>query len=256
MSKYHVLTVANPKTQKGTKLGYATAILHLAPASLSGFNVCPMATQGCIAACLNTAGRGGIAKGGLLTHETVANGTRTNAIQQARITKTRAYFEDRTAFMMALAREIAKFVRECEAVGMKPAVRLNGTSDIRWERVPVGTHDNLMAMFPEVQFYDYTKVANRRDLPANYRLTFSLADGNDAQAATALENGMNVAAVFRNEAVRHQYMITGFVLAHAGRCDVIDGDETDLRFLDPQGVIVGLYAKGNAKRDRSGFVRD
>jgi hypothetical protein len=103
---------------------------------------------------------------------------------------------------------------------------------------------NLMQSFPHVQFYDYTKRANRKDLPSNYRLTFSLAENNDAAAEVALRNGINVAAVFHK--VPQSYM---------GRT-VINGDEHDLRFLDPVGVIVGLKAKGNARYDTtSGFVR-
>lgn len=108
-----------------------------------------------------------------------------------------------------------------------------------------------MALFPDVQFYDYTKLANRRNVPANYHLTFSLADGNMAQALQALANGFNVAAVFRDVETRAHYMAGQFL-----GYPVIDGDETDLRFLDQKNSIVGLYAKGAAKRDTSGFVYD
>jgi hypothetical protein len=277
---FELLTPAarQPKAVKGQAKGYMTYVLHLAPASLSGFNVCPMATQGCIASCLNTAGRGGIAKGGMLTHETIASGERTNAIQAARIRKTRFYFEDRAGFMRALVKDIKRAKAQAERAGFNVAIRLNGTSDIRWERIRVHArdvigptknlvpdfhYDNIMAVFPDVPFYDYTKIANRRDLPANYYLTFSLADGNEAKAVEAFDNGLNVAVVFRDEATRDRYMPAGsqgYYTLKGERCDVsaevIDGDETDLRFLDKRGVIVGLYAKGNAKRDRSGFVRD
>jgi hypothetical protein len=111
-----------------------------------------------------------------------------------------------------------------------------------------------MAMFPAVQFYDYTKVTKRltrETLPANYHLTFSLSENNDAAAGEVLAAGGNVAVVFRTPAIRERYMATGF-LGHR----VIDGDETDLRFMDPANVVVGLYAKGRAKSDSSGFVRD
>lgn len=254
MSQFKLLTVGNPKIQKGTAFGYLTAVLHLAPGNLSGYQVCPKATEGCLAACLNTAGRSGITAGkGRLTTTEIASGTRTNAIQAARIRKTRAYFEDRPTFMAALAKDIAKLVTLATRHGLKPAIRLNGTSDIPWERVPVtATIPNLMALFPTVQFYDYTKRANRTGLPSNYVLTFSLAEGNDADAAKALDNGMNVAAVFRT--VPEWFRFNNPV--GMGRVErVIDGDQHDLRFLDPKGVIVGLYAKGNAKRDTSGFVR-
>jgi hypothetical protein len=119
--------------------------------------------------------------------------------------------------------------------------RLNGTSDIRWETVEVDGHANIMELFPTVQFYDYTKLVNRRALPANYRLTFSLAENNDL---AAWASGLNVAAVFKGK----------LPATFMGR-PVIDGDETDLRFLDPVGIVVGLKAKGKAKKDQTGFVR-
>lgn len=257
---YKLLTKSNPKAEKGIGAGYWTFILHLSPASLSGFNTCPMATAGCKAACLNTAGRGGIMAGhGVLTADDVASGIR-NSIQNARIERTRFFFHDRAGFMALLVREIEKAIKLAERAGLKPAFRLNGTSDIRWETVSVGSAPNVMALFPNVAFYDYTKLANRKRLPANYHLTFSLADGNDEQARQALLNGMNVAAVFRDQDLVARYIRHGYVLGYPAaqplKARVVSGDETDLRFLDPRGVIVALYAKGNARRDVSGFVRD
>lgn len=252
---YRLLTPGNPKTEKGRGAGYWTFILHLAPAKLSGFQTCPMATAGCRAACLNTAGRGGMAKGvARLTVEDVEAG-RTNTIQRARIRKTRAYFEHREAFMAVLVKDIRKAVAAARAKGYTPAIRLNGTSDIRWETVPVEGHANVFEAFPDVQFYDYTKLPNRRNIPANYALTFSLADGNDKAASVALDNGYNVAAVFRDKATVARYEREGFTLGGLP-VPVWNGDDTDLRFLDPRSVVVALYAKGNAKGDRSGFVRD
>src|SRR5262249_37055240 len=157
----------NPKLAKGEKRGYRTAVLHLAPHTLSGFNVCPAATAGCAAACLNTAGRGGL---GL----DVRDPSKTNTIQQARIRRTRFYFEDRPSFVSRLELELERFIRQCKRDGFKPAVRLNGTSDLRWENVPTSDAPNLMSAFPRVPFYDYTKLANRRNLPPNYHLTYSL----------------------------------------------------------------------------------
>lgn len=255
---FKLLTAGNPKTAKGAKLGYWTLILHLAPASLSGFNVCPMATQGCKAACLNTAGRGGIANSkGLLTYAELSAGNgRTNAIQTARVRRTRLFFEHREQFMHTLWRDIERAVRLAAKAGFTPVVRLNGTSDIRWETVKAGVHASIMAGFPDVQFYDYTKLANRKNVPPNYKLTFSLADGNDLQAEVALSNGMTVAAVFRNKLAVAQYEREGYGLINGRVWPVNNGDDTDLRFLDPPGVIVGLYAKGAARKDTSGFVRD
>jgi len=254
---FRLLTPGNPKTAKGQKLGYWTFILHLAPASLSGFNVCPMATQGCKAACLNTAGRGGIATSkGLLTYAELSSGEgRTNHIQKARIRRTRRFFEDRAGFMLDLVDDIIRGMWLAKAAGFTPVFRLNGTSDLRWESIPVAGHTSIMAAFSSVQFYDYTKIANRKAVPSNYSLTFSLAEDNDAAAVAALHNGMNVAAVFRSPATVAHYG-GGYSLGANTWWPVVVGDETDLRFLDERGVIVGLYAKGHAKKDTSGFVRD
>jgi hypothetical protein len=220
-----LLTVGNTKTVKGEALGFLTFIMHLAPSTLSGYNTCPMASAGCAAACLNTAGRG-----------------RFTATQEARIRKTHWFFNDRASFMAHLVKDIKAAIRKAERVGMTPVFRLNGTSDIRWETVRVDGFNNIMEMFPTVQFYDYTKLSNRRNIPANYHLTFSRSESNDAYVKVALDRGMNVAVVFDN--LPNTYM---------GRM-VIDGTETDLRFLDPTNVIVGLLAKGKAKKDTTGFT--
>jgi hypothetical protein len=270
---FKLLTPRNPKTEKGRGEGYLTFILHLAPAKLSGHNVCPMATKGCRAACLNTAGRGGIMAGhvGALTHADVASGI-TNTIQRARIARTKRFFEDRAAFMADLVSDIEKAIRRARKAGFTPVFRLNGTSDLRWESIPCvlshtarvdakstrtsfKAYPSIMHAFPDVQFYDYTKLANRKNIPANYALTFSLADGNDAQANAALNAGMNVAAVFRDKATVARHMANGFELCGLP-VPVSCGDDTDLRFLDPKGHVIALYAKGNAKKDQSGFVRD
>jgi len=230
---FKLLSTANPKIQKGTKLGYLSFILHLAPADLSGKNTCPKATAGCKAACLNTAGRGGMFK----------KGENTNMIQKARIRKTVAFFFDREQFMADLVSDIRKGIKMAAKLGLTPVFRLNGTSDLSWEKYAVEGADNIFALFPTVQFYDYTKVLGRKveGIP-NYFLIFSKADGNDSDVAKAMAQGMNVAAVF--DAVPDSYN---------GR-PVINADETDLRFLDPKGVVAGLKAKGRAKKDYSGFV--
>lgn len=226
-----LLTAGNPKLMKGEDKGYLSFILHLAPSTLSGYNTCPMASKGCAAACLNTAGRGGLLKPG----ET------TNVIQQARIRKTRWFFEDRSAFMAQLVQDVQKAIALAGRKGMIPVFRLNGTSDLRWENVPVGGFDNIMTMFPNVQFYDYTALPNRRNLPTNYHLTFSRKEDNQANVELAIQNGMNIAAVF---AVAKGKPLPATWMNRA----VVDGDETDLRFLDPKGVIVGLRAKGKARK--------
>ena len=219
---FKLLSTANPKIQKGTKLGYLSFILHLAPSDLSGRNTCPKATPGCIAACLNTAGRGGMFK----------KGENTNVIQKARIRKTVMYFEQRDEFLATLEADIRKAIRFAERKGLIPVFRLNGTSDLSVEKW------GIIEKFPTVQFYDYTKVLGRKvaHLP-NYHLTFSKADGNDADVAEALMQGMSVVAVYDK-------IPNG----------VPSADETDLRFLDPKGTMLGLKAKGRAKKDYSGFV--
>jgi hypothetical protein len=246
---FRLLTPGNPKTEKGRGAGYWTFILHLAPASLSGFNVCAMATAGCKAACLNTAGRGGIMAGhGILTAADVAAGLH-NTIQKARIRKTKAFFAARAAFMAVLVADISKAIKLAHRNGFTPVFRLNGTSDIRFETVRDANGRTVFDHFPAVQFYDYTKIANRRGIPSNYSLTFSLADGNEAHARAALANGLNVAAVFADKVRVSRAVSEGFLGA-----PVANGDETDLRFLDPANHVIALYAKGNAKRDTSGFV--
>lgn len=233
-----LFTLRNPKTAKGEAAGYLTAVLHLAPATTGGHgNVCPNATPGCMRSCLNTAGRGGIMKAGATS----------NAIQDARKRRTAFYKLDPKGFEEALAEDIRKLIRKAERKGLKLAVRVNGTSDLP------GLALALSARFPDVQFYDYTKIP----LPwmrqrINYHLTFSRSEANAQDWADALSMGINVAVVFdtpRGKPLPETW---------AGRV-VVDGDKHDLRFLDTTGgngwgVIVGLRAKGKARKDYSGFV--
>ena len=229
---FKLLSTANPKIQKGTKLGYLSFILHLAPADLSGREVCPKRTAGCTAACLNTAGRGGMFK----------RGENTNVIQKARVRKTQYFFADRAGFMADLVADVKKAIRFAERKGLTPVFRLNGTSDLSWEKYKVDGK-NIFELFPNVQFYDYTKVLGRKVADyKNYHLTFSAAESNQADVAKAVAQGMNVTVVF--DKIPAEYM---------GK-PVFDADETDLRFLDPKGVILGLKAKGRAKKDTTGFV--
>ena len=225
---FKLLSTANPKIQKGTKLGYLSFILHLAPADLSGRETCPKRTAGCTAACLNTAGRGGMFR----------KGENTNMIQKARIRKTQYFFNARQDFMLDLKKDIEKAVKMAGKLGLIPVFRLNGTSDLSWEKYDMLPGLNVFECFPTVQFYDYTKVLGRKTKGiANYHLTFSKADGNDSDVAEALMQGMSVVAVY--DAIPE---------------GVPSADETDLRFLDPKGIMLGLKAKGRAKKDYSGFV--
>jgi len=238
-----LLSVGNPKTLKGMTQGYMTYILHLAPSTLSGHNTCPKATAGCIAACLNTAGRGGMFK----------KGENTNVIQKARIRKTVFFYEERAGFFEWLVADIKLAIKQAAKQGLVPVFRLNGTSDISWEKYTVEVdgvaYINIFAAFPNVQFYDYTKVLGRKvNNIANYHLTFSAADGNDVDVAKAIMQGYNIAVVFgikKGSAMPETYKFM----------PVFNGDESDLRFLDPSNAVVGLYAKGKAKKDTSGFVK-
>jgi hypothetical protein len=238
-----LLSVGNPKVLKGMDQGYMTYILHLAPANVSGYETCPKRTAGCTLACLNTAGRGGMFR----------KGESTNVIQEARKRKTRWFFENRAGFLDTLVADIELAIKQCEKKGFIPVFRLNGTSDIAWEKYPVVRdgvmYDNVFLAFPEVQFYDYTKILGRKvSAITNYHLTFSAADGNDSDVVRAIDAGMNVAVVFGVPKSKP------LPVAYLNR-EVFNGDDSDLRFLDPKGVVVGLYAKGKAKKDTTGFVK-
>ena len=230
-----LLNSGNSKTQKGEKLGWVTYGIHLAPAMASGFNVCQFASAGCRAACLNTAGRG-IMK----------------TVQAARIKKTKFFFEDRQCFMDQLAKEVESAIKSAARKGMKACFRFNLTSDLPWEKFKCfASGKSIIELFPEQQFYDYTKSPkralqfSRKELPGNYHLTFSRSESNEAQSDLLQRAGVNVATVFRGK-LPSTY--DGF--------KVIDGDETDLRFLDPLRSVVGLVEKGMAKKDKTGFVKE
>lgn len=213
---------------KGEKYGYQTFILHLAPADVSGYQVCPKASAGCKLACLNTAGRGKF----------------TNT-QEARIRKTKLFFEDRNTFMALLVDDVKAAIRRATKANMIPLIRLNGTSDLPFENFRVVVdgigYRNIMSAFPDVQFYDYTAIVGRT-VPDNYHLTFSRKEDNDVDVRRALESGMNAAVVF--SVLPETYM----------GLPVISGDETDIRINDLPNVIIGLKAKGKAIHDKTGFV--
>lgn len=233
----------NAKTVKGEKLGVLTLILYLAPADSAGVgNVCPASTPGCVAACLNTAGRG--------VYQNVQN---------ARIAKTRALFADRERFLSKMCKEIEVAQKRAKLLGMRLAVRCNGTSDIPlFEKY-------LAPMFPEVTFYGYTKIPPENDVRRqrgwngqpvfpNVHLTYSMAETfeNQATAFDTLNAGGNVAVVLPlGKADKMPRYWLGY--------RVVDGDEHDARFLDPrddfEGYVIGLRAKGKARRDTSGFVQ-
>lgn len=228
----------NAKTVKGQTEGYLTGILYMAPANLSGYNTCAMAEAAqCIKPCLNTAGLGGVY----------------TSIQEARIKKARLYFEDRDLFMHNIVLDIKKLIKKASDKGFIPLVRLNGTSDIKWENVPLTVdgieYPNIMSVFPDIQFYDYTKIANRSSLPKNYDLTFSYSGvlGYQKYVQIALANRMRIAVVFRSEKTIPSKFLG---------LPCVSGDNTDIRHIEAGNIIVALYAKGKAKKDTSGFVVD
>jgi hypothetical protein len=224
---YHYLSVGtDAKTVKGEAFGWLTFILYLAPHTISkafgGANTCPFASKGCSAACLYTAGMGKF----------------TN-VQESRIRKTVEFFKDRQGFLDRLAKDVEKAVKYSEKKEMKCCFRLNGTSDINWGSI-------FIPKFPELQFYDYTKSIARvmeNDLP-NYHLTFSRSESNYDHVLTCLANEKNVAVVFSKPEFPERW----------NGVKVVNGDLNDLRFLDEPGSVVGLKAKGDAKKDASGFV--
>jgi hypothetical protein len=223
----NLLTEQNAKTSKGEKKGFLTGILYLKPADSGGLgNLCPNATEGCKASCLNTAGRG-----------------RFDQVQAGRQRKTELFFKDRKEFENQLIAEVQRLVKRAEKKNLVPCVRLNGTSDIP------SLARNIAKALPKVQFYDYTKLPKPHTrILKNYHLTFSASENNWKDCIVALENGINVAVVFEKELPK----------SYKGY-EVVNGDETDLRFKDKKGkngigVIVGLKAKGRAKKDTTGFV--
>ena len=247
----HLLSTGNPKTLKGMAQGYNTYILHLAPYTLSGKNTCPKATAGCAAACLNTAGRGGMFK----------RGENTNNIQRARIRKTQLFFDNRGEFFNLLVKDIELAIKQSTKASLIPVIRLNGTSDISFEKYEVvrggKIYSNIFTAFPDIQFYDYTKILGRRvSNISNYSLTFSAADGNDNDVMKAWQSGYNIAMVFGiKKTLPMPDTVDFYGNGYHANAPVFNGDESDLRFLDPRGVVVGLYAKGKAKKDNTGFVK-
>ena len=234
MPKYNLLSSGSTKIEKSNKLSdkYFSRIVYLAPDDLAdGKNtLCPYAKIAkCNEACLNTAGMGKFSN-----------------VQQSRIRKSLLFLNDRQEFMRQLVQDANKFLKECDRLGKKPALRLNGTSDIQWETIEVDGYKNIFAMFPQIQFYDYTKIPTRKveHIP-NYHLTWSYSQANDKYATMFDKVSNNIAVVFRDVLPK---VFKGL--------RVIDGDKHDMRFLDDTQVVVGLVAKGQGKKDTSGFVID
>lgn len=231
---------SDSKTIKGEKKGYLTGILYLAPGTIAGTgNLCVNASTGCALSCLWAAGRAAMFE----------------SINRARVMKTRFLKNDRKGFESMLLKDIAKLIRKARRMGLTPALRLNGTSDLPFENL----FPSVFSSFPTLATYDYTKSIKRAiawskgEMPCNYHLTFSLSESNRAQAALALRAGVNVAAVTHGFQVGEQIPFDGLTV------ETLDGDSSDLRFLDSpspsgQGRLIMLKAKGPARRDETGFV--
>ena len=235
-SKYPIVKLlgagdTNAKMSKSDKSGkgYLTYGLSLAPGNVSGYEVCPSRSPGCSAACLYTAGHGQM-----------------TSVQRARTAKTIMFFEQRKAFLAMLERDLDAAHKKATKENKTLAIRLNVLSDIPWESIA----PKLLSKYTDVQKYDYTKSFKRMKkfcaggFPPNYHLTFSRSECNDKESLEVLKMGGNVAVVFDNKDIPKEW--NGF--------KVVNGDETDLRFLDEKGVVVGLFAKGKGRTDKSGFV--
>lgn len=245
--KYEVNSIlgrvnANPKIAKNAKNKTLSVPVHLSPAKTSGYNVCAKSSKACEELCLHTAG----------------NPAYMAQKFKSRLARTLLFFGNRALFLEILRREIKRHVNRANKLGLKPAIRLNGTSDIQFETVRYsvnGEEFTLFTEFPNVQFYDYTKIPNRKRVPSNLHLTFSLAEDNQDEAIEAFESGLNVAVVFnvkRGKELPSTFSIEWGDKIASGK--VFDGDTTDYRPHDPKNSFIGLRAKGKAIGDKSGFV--
>jgi hypothetical protein len=228
-----LLTTNNAKTIKGEKLGYMTYILYMSPfkANSKGINLCPHASKGCAESCLVGSGFGGMY----------------TSVMQGRVNKTEYFLSERESFLHQLKDEIEKAIKKNEGKAIV-TFRLNGTSDVVWEKFKIFEGKNIFEVYPNVQFYDYTKNHKRfeKELPSNYHLTFSRSETNHEKAIELLKKGINVAMVFDKLPSTYE----GF--------EVINADLDDLRFLDKKGVICGLKykkmtGKGGAEKNKAAF---
>ena len=218
-------------------------VLYMMPAMNSGREACAGRSPGCTASCLE---------------KNTGRMDMSNA-KRARRRRHACFYADRSRFLADLHEEIQAHVKAAKRKGLTPSVRLNGTTDLPWHKMKFTDkagvkHANLHEASPDAQFYEYTKLPLKGEYPPNLHLTFSVSERSDAddRAATYLEAGYSAAVVMRIG--KHEQPDT----FRLGSVDypVVDGDLHDARFLDPPGSIAALAAKGLAKKDASGFVRD
>ena len=227
-----ILGESSAKTVKGETIGFLTGIVYLTPDD----ELCPLARlAGCLAPCLKSAGRGAF-----------------NSVQKARAEKTRFFKENRQAFMLSLCADIFSLVQKAQRMGMIPLVRPNGTSDIPFENIIVWDGKTIFQLFPQIQFYDYTKHPSRNlegKTAGNYDLTYSfsaltpkpisikgLTNRHNQRTAVVFQKREDIPDTFRG-------------------WPVVNGDDTDVRHIEPAQVVVALYAKGKARHDATGFVQ-
>ena len=250
-----LLSTDSAKAAKALGFGYLNGILYAAPHSTAGVgDLCPSSTEGCRALCL------GLYSGQASMVADLENGT--NATRDSRVAKARLFMSDRVFYLNQIALQIVRLSAKAEREGLKACIRLNGSTDIPFERMgfalggkaaekvgaKAGERVNLIDLFEREQFVDYTKIVSRlAKAPRNLCLTLSRSEANETECLDALADGHNVAVVFGNGLPKtwHDF-------------EVINGDKHDLRHLDPRaarGFVVGLLPKGaKAKADTSGFV--
>lgn len=234
----NLLSTNNSKTIKGEKLGYTTYILYLAPHTQNsrGINLCSHASEGCAKACLFSSGA-----------------ARFDRVQTGKQNKTEWYLDNRTEFMLKLDSEITAIKGKAKHATSEniPVIRLNGTSDIPFEKYIIRDGKNIFDLHPTIQFYDYTKnhIRFQKVLPSNYHLTFSMSETNKEKSMELLSLGANVAVVF---GVKNESELPSTYKGY----EVVNGDENDLRFLDKKNVIVGLKYKLVTTRGSQGENKD
>lgn len=218
----------NVKTAKNS---IKTFILYLSPYTQNSkkINLCVKASKGCAASCLWSAGRGAF-----------------NSVKNSRINKTEYYLDQKENFIKQLAKEILTKHKTAVKRGENVAFRLNGTSDLDFIHLLKKYAGLDIETLTNAVFYDYTKILGKVKKylgHKNYFLTFSRAEDNDSLSLSALNMGANISAVFRGDLPKFW---RGY--------KVIDGDTSDILMIYNKNVVLGLRAKGEAKKDTSGFV--
>jgi len=219
-------------TKAKSKNSLSTWILYLNPAEQNskGINLCPFASKGCLVSCIHTAGSGGL-----------------DIVKEARARRTELLVKNRRQFYMQLAKEILSKVAYYQRKNQMIAFRLNGTSDIDHAKaLKVYAGLEIEDLHGKAVFFDFTKsihmAVKYKDSP-NYILTFSRAEDNQEHVLTAMEYNINVSVVFSNKPPKE----------FLGK-SVIDGGQNGIMMIYNRNVIIGILAKGAARKDTTGFT--